>query len=98
MMADDVVDYSGTSDSDSDCASDKVPSTGRLPAPAGSCILRMGLASFTGMQDADAISAHWHHRRKRIRSPSVTRLPLSDPSDSTCQWRQLRLTQLRLKQ
>ena len=46
MMADDVVDYSGTSDSDSDCASDKVPSTGRLPAPAGSCILRMGLASF----------------------------------------------------
>ena len=33
-MADDVVDYSGTSDSDSE--RDKVPS--RLPAPAGSCI------------------------------------------------------------
>ena len=48
---------------DSDCERGKVPSTGRLPlaAPAGSCILRIGLGSFTGMQDADA-----HHRRKRI--------------------------------
>jgi hypothetical protein len=62
-MADDVVDYSGTGgDSDSESASDKAPSTGtvamtgRLPAPAGSCILRMpvGLASFTGMQTRNA--------------------------------------------
>ena len=76
-MADDVVDYSGASDSDSE--SDKVPSTqaSRLPAPAGSCILRMSLASFAGMQDADA-----HHRRERIRSPSVTRFPATLPRAS----------------
>jgi hypothetical protein len=38
-MADDVADYSGTSDSDGDVQS-RVgsPPTGRLPAPAGSCI------------------------------------------------------------
>jgi hypothetical protein len=68
-MANDVVDYSGTSDSDSE--SDKVPSTGRLSAPAGSCILHMGSASFTGIMMQDADAHHWH-RRKRIRSPSVT--------------------------
>jgi hypothetical protein len=78
-MADDVVDYSGTSESDSE--SDKVPraSTGRIPAPARACILRMALASFTGMQNADSDA---HHRRKRIRSPSVTRFPGTLPRAS----------------
>jgi hypothetical protein len=64
-MAYDVADCSGIGDS-ADSESDKVPSTvpGRVTAPAGSCILRMGLACFTGtdgMQDADA-----HHRRKEL--------------------------------
>ncbi len=104
-MADDVAasDCSGIRVGDSaDSESDKVPSTvsgtGRLPAPAGSCILRMGLACFTGtdgMQDADA-----NHRRKELdrRCTAVCDAIPSDPSESTCQWRQLRLKQLRLKQ
>ena len=55
-MADDAVDYSGTSDPDSESVTVpggplhwQAPSSSR-PMAAGSCILRMGLASFTGMR------------------------------------------------
>jgi hypothetical protein len=60
-----------------------VAESDRVPPLAGSqlqrdrAFLRMGLASFTGMQDAGA-----HHRRKRIRSPSVTRFPATLPRAS----------------
>ena len=67
-MADDVVDYSGTSDSDSE--RDKVPS--RLPAPAGSCIFAHELSLLHA-------GCGCHHRRRRIRSPSVTRFPATLP-------------------
>jgi hypothetical protein len=89
-MADDVVDYSGTIESDSE--SDKVPraSTGRLPAPARACILRRALASFTGNV--------WHADLECGCAPSPEKYSIAVcgaiPSDpSTCQWRQLRLKQ-----
>ena len=51
-MSDDAVDYSGTSDSDSE--SDKVPS--RLPARAESCILAQALH----FSQAACRAHHWH--------------------------------------
>ena len=74
-MADDVAGYSGTRAraSDSDSESDKAPSTGRLPAPAGS---RVHFAHGPSV-------LHWHAGCGCAPSPEKNSIAVCDaiPSD-----------------